>query len=96
MPTSAASGIAVIANRNAFHVKCVSGQRNVGAPWVIGHTVTVAMHDVATATSTASGRQLRSTMPNGEQHAGRRHVVDRRQARACRAAEQNLAVRGRN
>ena len=45
-------------------MKCVSGQRNVGAPWVTGQTVTVAIHDVATATSTASGRQLRNTMPN--------------------------------
>ena len=64
VPTSAASGIAMSANRNAFDVKCVSGQRKVGAPWVIGHTVTVAIQQVATATNTASGRQLRSTMPN--------------------------------
>jgi hypothetical protein len=64
VPTSAATGIAVIANRNAFHVKCVSGQTNVGAPWVTGHTVTVAMHDVATATNTANGRHVRNMMPS--------------------------------
>ena len=63
VPTAAATGISATVNSSAVQLYCVSGHKKVGSPWLTGHAVTVAMHDVATATSTATRRQLFSTMP---------------------------------
>jgi hypothetical protein len=63
VPTAAATGISATVNSSAVQLYSVSGHTKVGSPWLTGHAVTVAMHDVATATSTATGRQLLSTMP---------------------------------
>jgi hypothetical protein len=77
-----------MANSSAFQLYSVSGHTKVGAPWLTGHAVRVAMLDVARSPALQHDAE-------SEQHARRGHIVDGGQAGTGRAGQQDPPVQRR-